>query len=326
MRVGVVGAGRHANAALYPALIESGFDLVAVTARSPERSAEAARRWGADRSYSSIDQMLDTESLDGVVVAVPADTYLPIVARCIQAGIPVFCEKPAAQSAKQLMQLDRLASTAGVEVVVGYMKRFAPAYERARELIEDPSFGTPSLAHFTFAMGQIESYLDDVRYYLIDNPVHMIDLARHLVGELADISAVVNVVADFGVSISVIARSELGAACSFDFCTTAAFEHRGEYVEVYGRGNAVQIENVDTCIHRPIGAPAQITRPNYTLPIPANSSLVTMGFVPALEHFRDVIAGKSANRSSLESAARTLLTMELLWGEVQPSLDRAHTQ
>lgn len=319
MRVGVVGAGRHANNALLPAIVESGLELAAVCARTPERAQAAAFRWGASRHHTSVEDMLTVGDLDGVVVAVPAPAYGAVIARCVQARLPVFCEKPAGESASELHRLAQSAAAAECEVVVGYMKRFAPAYRRARDLIDAPPFGTPSLAHFTFAMGQFDGYAEDLRHYLIDNPVHMIDLARYLVGDLSEISALLNVVPGFGLAVTLVARAGSGAVCTFDFCTTAAFEHRGEYVEVYGRGHAVQVDNVDTCVYRPAEGPAQAWRPNYTLPLLANSGLTTMGFVPALEHFRDVASGAVANQSTLESAAKTLETTERLWAALQPS-------
>ncbi|MGO4533698.1 Gfo/Idh/MocA family oxidoreductase [Leifsonia sp. 2MCAF36] len=316
----MIGAGRHANNALYPAIVESGLELAAVCARTPEHARSTAQRWGAARHYTSIDDMLAREDLDGVVIAVPAAEYRPLVARCVQAAVPVFCEKPGGQSAEELSELAGLAAAAECEVVVGYMKRFAPAYRRAVGLIRSPGFGTPSLAHFSFTMGRIDEYLADPRHYLIDNPVHMIDLARYLVGELRDISAVVNTIPDVGISVSLVARAEGGAVCSFDFCTTASFAHRGESAEVYGHGSAVHVDNVDTCIHRPVDGPAQVWRPNYTLPIPENSGLTTMGFIPALHHFRDVVAGVAVNESDLESAARTLQTTERLWQQVSAAI------
>ncbi|GHF32105.1 putative dehydrogenase [Amycolatopsis bartoniae] len=319
MRVGVVGAGRHANNALYPSILEAGFDLVAVCARTPASAASTAGRWGAGRHHTSVEDMLAAGGLDGVVVAVPPAAYRPILARCIEARMPVFCEKPGGQRASELRDLAVLAAEARTEVVVGYMKRFAPAYQSAREVIGSAGFGSPSLAHFTFAMGRFDEYLADLRHYLIDNPVHMIDLARYLVGELDEISAVLNVVPAVGLSVSVVARAEGGAACSFDFCTTASFTHRGEFVEVYGQGDAVQVDNVDTCTYRPADRPAEVRRPNYTLPTSSNSSWTVLGFVPALHHFRDVVAGLADNRSDLESAARTLETTELIWHRLEPS-------
>lgn len=318
MKVGVVGAGRHASNTVFPAIVESGLELAAVCARRPGQSEATARRWGARTHHSTVEEMLQGNDLDGIVVVVPAREYRPIVAQCLAAGLPVFCEKPAGRTAAELRELAVLAAAANREVVVGYMKRFAPAYRRARTIIRTERFGAPTLAHFTFAMGQINDYLVDPRHYLGDNPVHMIDLARFLLGEIEVVAAVGDVAPGFGLSMSLIARAESGAACSFAFCTTASFAHRSEFAEVYGRGDAVEVRNVDTCTLRPLDGPSQTWRPNYTLPTPANSGLMTMGFVPALLHFQDVVEGRSPNESGLESAARTMETVERAWQQIAP--------
>ncbi|MGN7799689.1 Gfo/Idh/MocA family protein [Leifsonia sp. 22587] len=321
MKVGVLGAGRHANNALYPAIVEAGFELVAVCARSGERAQLTAQRWGATRHHTALQEMLAAGGLDGVIIAVPAGAYRPLIEQCITADVPVFCEKPAGASARELLELSALSDAASSPVVVGYMKRFAPAYQRARQLIDSIEFGTPTLAHFSFTMGRIDEYLADPRHYLIDNPVHMVDLARFFLGELSHLTARVNLVPDVGLSVSVLAKADQGATCSFDFCTTASFAHQGESAEIYGHGSAVRVENVDTCIHRPVDGPAQVWRPNYTLPAPENFGLTTMGFIPALQHFRDVAAGEAANESTLQSAARTLATMESVWAEVDAAIN-----
>ncbi|PSM39066.1 hypothetical protein C6Y14_34185 [Streptomyces dioscori] len=320
VRIGLVGAGSHANSAICPAILEAGFELVSVCARTEQRARSTAARWGAKGHYVGLDAMLEAGGIDGVVVVVPAGQYRSVVTRCIEAGLPVFCEKPAGGSSVEVRELAELASAAQAQVVVGYMKRFAPAYRRAHELIHSAEFGAPSLAHFTFVMGQFDAYLkwsrNDLHFYLTDNPVHLIDLARYLVGDLSEMSAVLNVVPGFGVDVSLVARAGGGAACSFSFCTTASFAHRGEAIDVYGRGNAVQVDNVDTCVYRPLDGPAQTWRPNYTLPWSDSSSLVTMGFVPALRHFADVAAGRAVNESDLDNAARTLEVAEQLYAQL----------
>src|SRR5205085_10659166 len=118
-----------------------------------------ARRWGASASYAAVGQMLAAGGLDGVVVCVPAHEYGPVVTRCVEAGVPVYCEKPSGRSSAELLGLAELAAARHCEVVVGYMKRFAPAYDRARQLIRSASFGDPTLAHFSFVMGQFEGYV-----------------------------------------------------------------------------------------------------------------------------------------------------------------------
>ncbi|MFF4053984.1 hypothetical protein ACFYZ5_46195 [Streptomyces chartreusis] len=85
----------------------------------------------------------------------------------------------------------------------------------------------------------------------------------------------------------------------------------------------MQVENVDTCIYRPLDGPAQTWRPNYTLPWGDSSSLVTMGFVPALRHFEEVAAGRAVNESDLDNAARTLEVAEQLYAQLLPTWSKA---
>jgi hypothetical protein len=83
-------------------------------------------------------------------------------------------------------------------------------------------------------------------------------------------------------------------------------------VEIYGRGHAVWVENVDTCTYRPPERPEQVWRPNYTVGVPGNSAPTTMGFLPELEHFRQVAMDGAENLSDIASAAATLALAEQL--------------
>lgn len=310
MRIGVIGVGAHASDNLYPNLRSAGLELVAVCARHQDRAAEAAARWGAAQAFDDHVAMLATADLDGVIISVQAADYAPLVESCLAAGKPVLCEKPGAAGSDEALQLAALSEQTGVPVVVGYMKRFAPAYVRARDLIRSATFGRPSLATFTFAMGPWADTA--LRTYVVDNPVHHLDLARFLLGDIDDIQAHHTEVDGVGHAIAVVARTSSGAVCTFNLCTTASWVQRNEYVEVFGEGESVWVENVDTCTYRPAAPPEQVWRPNYTVPGPSSHTATIMGFVPELEHFRQVASGEAANRSSLTSAAATLRTAETL--------------
>jgi predicted dehydrogenase len=230
---------------------------------------------------------------------------------CLEAGKPVFCEKPGASSSAQAADLARLSANTAVPIVVGYMKRFAPAYRRARHIVRTQEFGRPSLGTFTFAMGAWA--VKDLRDYLIDNPVHHLDLGRYFLGELTGLQAHFTELPGAGDAVAVIARASSGAVCTFNFCTTASWVQRNEYAEIYGQAHAVWVENVDTCTYRPPDRPELVWRPNYTVPSEDNSSQVVQGFVPALTHFREVVAGDAENLSDMASAAATLALAEQLY-------------
>lgn len=310
MRVGVIGVGGHSSTNLLPNLQAAGLDLVAVCARHQDRADAAAARWGAPKAFDDASVMLSSVELDGVVVCVNPADYAPVITLCLEAGAPVFCDKPGAASAAEARQLAELSAATGVPVVVGYMKRFAPAYQRAREIIGGAEFGPPSLASFTFAMGQ--GFGGDLRTYLIDNPVHHLDLARFLVGELSDLTAQVTELPGFGHAVAAVAKAASGAVCTFNLCTTASWMQRNEHVEIFGKGHSVWADNVDTCVHRPPERPELVWRPNYTVPMAANASATVAGFLPELEHFRAVVMDKEDNASDIASAAATLALTEQL--------------
>lgn len=309
MRIGVIGCGSHATTSLYPLFGAAGLDLVAVCARHKENAENAAARFGAEHAYGDARAMLEAGGIDGVVVSVKAPDYAPLVSLVLEAGLPVFTEKPGAGSSAEAHDLSRLAEERGLPVVVGYMKRFAPAYRRAREVITSKAFGQPTLGAFTFAMGGGAGW--NLRNYIIDNPVHLLDMARFLIGDLKEMD--LQITTGFaGHALAVAASTEPGAVATFNFCTTASWLQRNELAEVYGAGHCVTVENVDTCIHRPADGPAQVWRPTYTVPMPRNTTPITMGFLGELEHFREVATEGAVSLSDMASAARTLALAERL--------------
>jgi predicted dehydrogenase len=315
MRVGVVGCGRHATSVLLPALIHLGFD-VAVCSPRLSRAQAAAARFGARNAYDDLAKMTRSEDLEAVVACVPPQAYGTVIRQCVEARLPIFAEKPGASGAAEAGDLAARSADAGVPVMVGYMKRFAPAYARARAVMAQPGFGAPSLATFTFVMGDMGV---DFESYLVDNPVHHLDLARHLLGELHDLHVTRGRSRGGRHALTVAARADSGAVVSLQLGSTGSWRQHNESVEVFGEGSSVLVDNVDTCVLRPPDGPEQRWTPNYTVPDEENSTLTTMGFGPELTHFRDVVRG-AACQSDMASAARTLALVEEV--KTQLAVDR----
>lgn len=303
MRVGVVGAGRHATNSLYPALRPAGLELVAVATNHREQAEAAARAFGGSAGYGSVADMVGGEDLDGVIVCLPPATYVDVVVPLLAAGLPVFCEKPGGGSVADLVTIEAAAAEAGQPVMVGYMKRFAPAYRAAKERIGADGFGPVTSVHAQFLMGPgFGSFTN----YVIDNPVHHLDLLRWVGGDVADVHVVARSHDDNRHALALALEFESGAVGTAQFTTTYSWNHEGESLEVVGMGPSVRVANVDTVTYREPGQPAQVSRPSYTVPLPANMTPTTMGFVPELGHFRQVVQDGVACDSDVTSARRTL--------------------
>jgi predicted dehydrogenase len=303
MRIGAVGVGVHAVNAILPGLPAADLRLDATCARHLDRAQAVADRFGATSAFDDVEQMLAAVELDGVVVVVPPDQFGPVIRACVRRGVPVFAEKPAANDAAEAAQLAEEAAVAGVTVMVGYMKRFAYAYRVARDVMEGVDFGRPTLASFTWSMGPFADRFD-FRDWLFENPVHHFDLARFFCGELTDVRVVRGTGKEY--TLVVTASSESGAVVSIRANTTGSWEQRNEAVEIFGEGHSLFVDNLDTCTHRPPTRPERVWRPNYTVPLAANMTGSTMGFVTELEHFRRVVEDGVPCESDLASAAATL--------------------
>lgn len=308
MRIGAIGCGGHGTTNIWPHLRGAGMELVATCARHLDRAEAAAAAWGATQAFDDPAKMLDSvEGLDGVVVVVPPDQYASILEVAIERGVPVFCDKPGADSAEEAADLAARAEAAGVPVVVGYQKRFGSGYRQAKDLIDGGVIGSLTQGSFSWSMGPMG---DNLRGWLFENPVHHFDLARYFFGELEDVS--VSTARTGGHALAINASSAAGAVVSLSINTNGSWFQHNEAMVVFGEGHAVVVDNIDTCIHRPPERPEQVWRPNYTVPMPLNSSAATMGFAPELEHFRAVVTEGAENLSSIASAAATLaLTAEI---------------
>jgi predicted dehydrogenase len=303
MRVGAVGVGVHAVNAILPSFPVAGLKLAATCARHLDRAEAVAQRFGAERAFDDLERMLDEAELDAVVVVVPPDQFFEVISACIRRGVPVFTEKPAANDAAEAQALADAAAAADVPVMVGYMKRFAGGYRLAKELMGKPEFGSPTLGSFTWSMGPF-AHRFGLRDWLFENPVHHFDLARFFFGELKD----VHVARGDGEEHTVVitATSTSGALVSIRANTTGSWEQRNEAVEIFGEGHSLSVDNLDTCTLRPPERPEQVWRPNYTVPLAANMTGATMGFVTELEHFRLVVRDGVPCESDIASAAATL--------------------
>lgn len=155
VRAGFIGCGSHSFRNLYPTFQFAPVELAATCDLSLEKAQAFAAQFGAKAAYSDHRQMLARENLDCVFICTGYDkagrpTYPKLTAECLAAGLHVWMEKPAAFSCRELEDLQRQATAAGRNVMVGLKKMFFPANEKALRLIGQEEFGRPSLAMFQY--------------------------------------------------------------------------------------------------------------------------------------------------------------------------------
>jgi predicted dehydrogenase len=304
LRVAVVGAGRHAQTTIYPAMTAAGYDIRAVATRHLETASATARRFGGGRPFDDLGKMLAQigTDIEALVLVLPADGYEQTLLQCLFTGLPVYCEKPVALDALTLRRIEDVRIKSGATIMVGYMKRFAPAYERVHALAQDPSFGGATAYNAYWGMGPGFGTLD---YLMRENATHHLDLARFLMGEVTELAAWTYEPVEQSISAAILMKFASGAVGTLQVNNNSAWDHNNEWISVTGRGPVVVVDNVDTCIYRVPGESERRWSPNYTVPVPGSSSLTVTGFTGALTHFAEVARRGIPCRSDLASALRT---------------------
>ncbi|HJP78328.1 MAG TPA: Gfo/Idh/MocA family oxidoreductase [Pseudonocardiaceae bacterium] len=171
MRIAVIGLGSIAQKAYLPTLAaRPGVDLHLMT-RSRERLDAVADTYRVphDRRFTGVEQLL-VAGLDAAFVHVPTEAHRTVVERLLTAGVPVYVDKPLDSTLVGARYLVEQAQRANVLLRVGFNRRFAPAYQQARELPRD--------------LINVRKNQNDgagpVREIVFDDFIHVVDTLRFL--------------------------------------------------------------------------------------------------------------------------------------------------
>jgi len=157
-----------------------------------ERARQAAQELEVERSYGSLEAMLESKDLDAVLIATPDKFHAQAVGIAARAGKDIFCEKPLALNIADARAALEAVSKAGVRLQIGFMRRYDPAYAAAMERIDAGEIGVPvifkSVGRDKDAppLAAYQSNLNGMVFY--NNTIHDFDLARWLMkDEVAEV-------------------------------------------------------------------------------------------------------------------------------------------
>ena len=165
--------------------------LVAVCDTNEALAADVAEEAGV-KSHTSYEEMLAAESLDAVSLCTPPKLHAPQTEQAAARGLHVLCEKPMASSVADCQRMIDACRGADVKLMIALKKRFAPQYRFIKELC-DGEAGRPMWACVRFALGRVDKdwFWDDADGGgpLLENSVHVIDILRHLMGDVVRVNA-----------------------------------------------------------------------------------------------------------------------------------------
>jgi predicted dehydrogenase len=170
--------------------------LKVIVGRTPRKVREAARSYGWEESATDWRDVVGRDDIDIVDIVTPGDSHAEIAIAAARAGKVVLCEKPLANTVKEAEQMLAAVEKARVVHMICHNYRRAPAVMLAKQIIDDGQLG--DIRHYRGTY--LQDWPTDPKFPLVwrmdkkqagsgalgDLAAHSIDLARFLVGEIAE--------------------------------------------------------------------------------------------------------------------------------------------
>lgn len=187
VRVGCIGAGSFASSVIFPTLqAVEGVRLQAVGTISGASAVSAQRAFKFHTAEQPLEVLKDS-NVDAVFVLTRHDVHASHAIQALEAGKPVFVEKPLAVNRKQLAQLQevytvQLQTGRSPFVMVGFNRRFAPFTQKIRQFFAGRR--EPILIHTRINAGYIprDHWAHAEGGRIVGEFCHFVDWARSVIG------------------------------------------------------------------------------------------------------------------------------------------------
>ena len=142
LKVGIIGQGRSGRDIHGKCLVNmpEKYKIVAVTDALESRRERAKAEYGCN-VYADYHDMIANEELDIVVNSTFSHMHIPVTIDLLKNGQNVLCEKPFARKASDVDEAIKVAEETGKKLFVFQQSRFAPYFQKVKEIINSGDIG-----------------------------------------------------------------------------------------------------------------------------------------------------------------------------------------
>jgi predicted dehydrogenase len=181
-KIAVVGAG--AMGSNHSRAVAQGLntELACVVDFDLPKAEQIASRFGSI-AYSSLDEALGSQKIEGVVIATTTASHAILAKDVIERGLPVMVEKPITDDLPQTREIIDFARSKNVPIMCGFVERFNPAVRTALGMLDEPMKHFMSVRHSPVNPRATASVVYDLL-------IHDIDAALSFHQRVDDVTAV----------------------------------------------------------------------------------------------------------------------------------------
>lgn len=338
--LGFVGCGNFSTSSLYPVLSTiPEIELSAICDRHEDRASRNAKMFGAGKYYTDLEKMLSCEKLDGAVIVGRPGMHYEVGKRCLEAGLPIYVEKPSANTVREALQLAELAENKGLFGAVGFMKRQSTCYKMAKKITGSKNeFGEISAIEVRFANGRYPDlkawgWENGPAYsFLVAQCVHVFDLVRFFCGEIEEVYAGLNEVehfredAIFAYAATLKFKNGAVGVMNINSSQGPDFE-MSEYLHIAGRECSLEVKDMMELQYRANkkvmpefdgSGRSQIFawKPDFS-EIAASTAGGLIGYRGEMQNFARALLGLEKPGANLKDGAKALQIADGIWKSAQ---------
>ena len=192
MKVAVIGCGTIANNAHIPSYMNNPETEIAYFCDIiPERAEAAVEKYGCGKAIVDYKEALSDPEVVAISVCTPNNLHSKISIDAMRAGKHVLCEKPAARTYAEALEMQKVQHETGMTLNIGVVNRFNDNVNRIKEIIDSGELGEVYQVYVSFrAHRSIPGLGGDFTTKavagggaLIDWGVHYLDIVMYCCGD-----------------------------------------------------------------------------------------------------------------------------------------------
>ncbi|NDW09900.1 Gfo/Idh/MocA family protein [Dysgonomonas sp. 520] len=196
---GIIGAGDVTETKSGPAFYKTEHSsLIAIMRRNEAKAEDYARRHNVSKYYTNADELINDPEINAIYVATPPSSHKEYALKALQAGKPVYVEKPMAMNYPECKEMIEAAKKADQKLFVAYYRRGLPYFLKVKELLEEQSIGDIlNVSVKLFKTPQPSDHQKDTHTWRIDKAIagegyfydlapHTLDILDFLLGEIEE--------------------------------------------------------------------------------------------------------------------------------------------
>jgi len=325
---GIIGCGNVTEVKSGPAFSKvKDSRLLAVMRRDATKAEDYARRHNVPRFYNSADKLINDPEINAVYVATPPVSHAEYAIRILEAGKPVYIEKPMALNHAECVIINETAEKHGLPVFVAYYRRTLPGFLKIKDLIERGEIGKVRFVQIQLFKSPSEDEKDGRLLWRVKPEIsgggHFFDLASHQLDYLDFVFGPIQKVealtinqtnlyeAEDFVSASVLFPGNVAGTCNWSFSVSQ--EAARDSLEIFGNKGMIK---TSTFSFEPIVLINEKGRQEFINERPENVQFYL------IQQIVNALSGKGEVVSTGITAARTSKVMDEVVMEYYKTKDK----